>query len=242
MVYYKTGKGAKRKKVGVTIGAGPVKITSAKPSLRKQVFNVKKTVKEMQSKEELKYLDTFMNGTVATSTSTLTLLNGLTQGDNVSNREGDSISPTSIQCKFNLSQVATAVQYEINVRHIVFWDSQANGAAPAAGDLLDLATITQAVLAPYKRQYQKRFKIVSDKSYVMHPKVIDPATAGEVVAATHHGGWKRSLSRVVKYRNSQNTGTITDIATNSLYSLWVTNDSSANLAVFCGYRMYFKDD
>lgn len=243
MVFYESGTGKNKKKVGVSIGAGPIKITSSKPSLRKQVMNVKKSVKELKAKDELKYLDTFINGTGMTSTSTLNLLNGMTLGDDVSNREGNEISPTSIQCKFNLQQVATAVNSDHVIRQIVFWDSQSNGAAPSAGDLLDLATITAPTIAPYKRQYQKRFKIIYDKVFVLHPGTVDPTAATtQILAPTVHSGFKRALGRVVKFRNAQNAGTVADIASNSLYSLWVTNSASANVTVTAGYRMYFKDD
>lgn len=244
MVYYKTGKGAKRKKIGVTIGAGPVKITSANPSLRRQVMNVKKSVKELQNKDELKYLDTFINATAMSSTSTLTLLNGMTLGDDVSNREGNEISPTSIQCKYNLLQSGLAVGQGLICRHIVFWDSQTNGAAPSAGDLLDLATITLPTIAPYKRQYQKRFKVIHDKTHTFSVGSVDPTSpTTQIVSPSYHGHFKRALSRVVKYRNAQNAGTVVDIASNSLYSLWVTNSSAGNnVVVTAGYRMYFKDD
>ena len=145
MVYFGTGKGGVGKGPGgiskISVGAGPFKITSNKPSLRKQVINVKKSVKEIRNKEELKYLDTFMNGTAITTAGVLILLNGMTLGDTVSNRQGDSITPTSIQCRFT-GQASATIDEEAFVRHIVFWDSQPNGAAPSVGDVLDGATIT----------------------------------------------------------------------------------------------------
>lgn len=243
MVYYESGAGKNKKKYGVSVGVGPVKITSANPSLRKQVMNVKKSVKDLKSKDELKYLDTFINGSSLTSTATLTLLNGMTLGDDVSNREGNQISPTSIQCRYVLGGVATSLDQDIVVRHIVFWDSQANGSAPSSGDLLDQATISSITIAPYKRQYQKRFKIVYDKTHVLSPKMADPANATtQILIPLIYKKFKRALGRVVNYRNAQNTGTITDIATNSLYSLFVTNNAAANATVSAGYRMYFKDD
>lgn len=239
MVYYESSKKGKKKKYGISIGAGPVKITSAQSSLRKQVMNVKKSVKEITNREELKYKDTFLNNVSITSTATLTLLNGLTLGDDVSNRTGDEISPTSIQCRMLVSQTDTTIQSDTTLRHIVFWDSQPNGSAPSAGDVIDLATITLALLAPYKRQYQKRFKILYDQIVVMKPHMAEPGSTTQILSPNAYRHFKKSLSRVVKYRNAQNTGTITDIGSNSLYSLLVSN---GGIAVYAGYRMYFKDD
>lgn len=239
MVYYESGQGKNRKKYGVSVGVGPVKITSANPSLRKQVMNVKKTVKEIQSKEELKYLDTLLNNSTINTTATLTLLNGMTLGDTVSSRDGDSIVPTSIQFRARFSHSQNGLT-DLVVRHMIFWDAQPNGAAPTVGDVLDQATITNAVDAPYKRQYQKRFKIVYDKTFVSSPNMADPANATtQVLQKITWKKAKKALNRMVKYRNAQNTGVITDLATNSLYSLWVTSNSQGQLT--CGYRMYFKD-
>lgn len=221
---------------------GPVKITRAHPSLRKQVFNVKKSVKEIQNKEELKYLDTFLNGTTIGTTATLTLLNGMVLGDDVSNRTGDDISPTSIQFRCTIAQAPTQVAFGTIWRHMILWDSQANGAIMSAGDILDQGVITPGIIAPYKRQYQKRFKIVYDKTISLNPGTVDPANATtEIVQPITHKKFKKALGRVVKYRNAQNSGTITDIASNSLYSYWVASVASAG-TVTCGYRMYFKDD
>lgn len=243
MVYYESGQGKNKKKYGVSVGVGPVKITGMRPSLRNQVKNVSKSVKEIQAKEELKYVDTFLNGSALTSTATLTLLNGMTLGDDVSNRDGNSIAPTSIQCRYLLSGVATSTNSDIVARHMILWDSQANGAAPSAGDILDGATIATSILSPYKRQYQKRFKILYDKVHVLRPQMVDPANATtEILVPVVYKKVKRSLSRVTNFRNAQNTGTITDIATNSLYSLWVTNAATALATVSAGYRMYFKDN
>lgn len=241
MVYYSSGKKGKKTKVGGTIGIGPVRITSAQPSLRKQVMNVKKSVKEIQSKEELKYNDIMLSGAAVTSAGLLTLLNGLTQGDGVSNREGDSISPTSIQCRAAAVQANTSIGADVVWRHIVFWDAQPNGAAPTMGDLLDQAIITQAAYAPYKRQYQKRFKIVYDNMFKTSPNMADPANpTTQITQPLRLIQFKRSLNRVVKYRNAQNTGLVNDLATNSLYSLWVVTGGTHN--VTGGWRMYFKDD
>lgn len=245
MVYYKTGKGKNAKKYGVTIGAGPIKITSTKPTLRNQVKNVQRSVKEIQSKEELKYRDIYMNDVQATITPTLQLLNGMVESDDIDGRIGDQISPTSIQFRSYVRPSSDYIASDVVYRHIIFWDQQANGAAPSAGDVLDTATITQYVLAPYKRQYQKRFKIIYDKTHVLRPKLAEPnAATTDILQPVDFTKAKKSLSRVVKYRNAQSTGLINDIASNSLYSMWVCDISPGNGAIHihCGYRMYFKDD
>lgn len=225
------------------IGAGPIAITSARPSLQKQVMNVKKSIKEINSKEELKYSDVFLNGTSLSSTPVLTLLNGLAIGDGVSNREGNQVSATSIQFRAFLTQAATAVDGDVVWRHIILFDSQTNGAVMSAGDILDLTVITTPTIGPYKREYQKRFKILHDKCGVLSAGTVDPTAATtEILAPRRYLKDKISLNRLIKYRNAQDVGTVADIASNSLYSYWVINGTAGQAVVTCGYRFYFKDD
>lgn len=249
MVVYETGTGKNRRKISASVGMGPFKITSAKPNLSRQVASVKKSVKEIQKNEELKYKDVFLNGQALTSTATLTLLNGMQLGDDVSNRTGNQISPTSIQFRCAVRNDVDRVSAGTVFRHIIFWDSQANGAAPTSGDLLDAAVTTQLTIAPYKREYQKRFKVVYDKAFTINPNFATIQDSGDTPAAptavfenSVYYKKKRSLSRITKYRNAQNAGTIADIASNSLYSLWVSQAATDGGSVDCGYRMYFKDD
>lgn len=219
-------------------------------SLTKQVESVAKTVKDLQNKEELKYLDTYINAQSPSSTGLLTLLNGMTTGSTPGTRQANEISCTSIQFRavYRIDDlyVTTGPVY----RHLIVWDSQSNGAAPTLGDVLDQSVITNATLAPYKREYQKRFKILYDKAGSMnssHANEIQQATGPPITSTTtlvyeymYYAKGKVPLSRVTKYRNAQNTGTITDIATNSLFSIWVCPTNS--VIVTCGYRLYYKDD
>lgn len=224
-------------------GADGMTIVSSRPSLNKQIVNVKKSVKKIQNREELKNLDTLLNGTAINSTATFTLLNGMVLGDTSITREGDEIHCTSIQFRNIYNMVATNLNADINVRHIVFWDRQANGAAPAITQLLDTSVITLAILAPYNRDFQERFKIVYDKTFRVFANLADPANAAtEVVSSRVHKKAKKSLSRTTKYIAGQNAGTVADIASNSLFSCLVTDNGTANITVQGGFRLYFKDN
>lgn len=233
----------------VSAGLGPVVVTSAgnrfkgkrmalmsKPSLGKEIKNVKKNIKEMKNKEELKWYDTFpLNATAILNQSspTFNVLNAMLQGDLGNNREGDSVSATSFQfrCKITGNPTAGA---EV-VRHIVVWDSQANQALPTVGQILDLSVATIGVYAPYNHTFQKRFKILFDRTYTINEAIT-------AVGYSISDQAKIKLSRTTKYASSAAIGGIADINTNSLISLWVSDQASAGPAVTCAYRFYFKDD
>lgn len=216
----------------------------ANPPLQKQVDNVKRSVKKLNNRQELKYIDSaFIAPFNPTSAGVVSLLNGCVLGDQVDQRTADQGTATSIQFRATLTQGATVINSDIVMRHIIFWDSQPNGVTPAIADLLDNDVITLYVHAPYKRQYQKRFKILHDKIHITRPMLADPAAATtEIVTPVVYTKKKISLNRVIKYNDDSNTGLVADLASNGLFSLWVSNSATASISILGGYRYYFKDD
>lgn len=220
---------------------------SAKPpTLPKQILNVKKSVRKIQAHEELKYVDTIVGVTGMTTGGVPLLLNGMQQGNAAAgptNRQGDQITATSIQFRLKFDSPAAGVFQPGNIRHLIVWDAQANGASFAVGDLLDAASGANLAYCPYKREYQKRFKIVYDKVTPVSVTAVDPNAGTSIyLSSVHYKKAKRALNRLVKYRNAQNTGTITDIASNSLYGVFIADTVNMGANIVGNYRFYFKDD
>lgn len=219
-------------------------------NLRKRVRNIDKKVKRIQSREELSWVDRNFSGQVIdNTTAALFLLNGVTQGDDADNRDKREIQATSIQFKLNFSTDTDAISATF-LRMIIFWDQQANGAAPSvtgAAGLLDTSVIGSELTAPYNRDTQKRYKIVYDRRWVMNPNVpfvVTPATGttASVLQVGKMKQGKRKLSRIVKF-NTGNAGTVADIASNSLYVFLISNLAAASApTVTGGFRFYFKDE
>lgn len=205
----------------------------------KQIASVKKKLKKLENEAELIHNDVLLNN-VSTTTGVFTLLNGIAVGDTNVLRTGNDMHATSIQWRLRLVGDVDSISGWY-LRHLIIFDSQANGAAPAIGDVLDVSTITNAVIAPYNRDNQKRFKILHDKSFVMNPSLATsgttPITAVASMRQTHSG--KRQLSRIVKYIGTG--ATIASIGTNSLFSI-ILSDANTDAPIFqCGYRYFAKD-
>lgn len=206
-----------------------------------RISTINKKIRSIQSKEELKYIDTLHNTSIPTS-GTLQLLNGVALGDDNNEREGKEISLTSIQFRAQFYSVTGQLTTSV-IRMLIFYDMQANGAAPTAATLLDNTVITSLWLAPYNREYQKRYKILYDKIIQLTPQVVLNTTAGDtttVLAVEKYVRKKIRLGRTVKYIGD--TAAITSIATNSLYLLLISDASSNTPTTLGGYRVYFKDD
>lgn len=226
-----------------------VAVQARRSNLGKKVKNIDKKFKRMQSREELSWVDRNFAGQVVDNGGVLSLLNGVTQGDDADNRDKREVLATSIQFKLNFSTDTDVLTGSI-IRMIIFWDQQANGAAPSvtgAAGLLDTSTIVQEWNAPYNRDTQKRYKVVYDRRFVINPLlpwVVTPATGttASTLSVTKLKQGKRKLSRIVKF-NTGNAGTVADIASNSLYVFFISNQAAASApTVTGGLRFYFKDE
>lgn len=207
----------------------------------KRVKNVEKSVAKIAHAFELKHEDTLFNAAFDTS-GTLTLLNALTQGDSDLTRDGNEVKCTSIQFRARWTADIDSLDAS-EIRHIIFWDSQPNGAAPTVAGLLDISVITAATIAPYNRATQMRFKILHDEVVIMNPQVVALTVSGattQVERMREYTRGKFKLSRITKYNG--NAGTIADIQSNSLYSLVISNLATETPAGLIGYRLYFHDN
>lgn len=198
----------------------------------RKIANVKKSVKKIQSRIELRFTDQFQNAAV-TSTATFLSLNQLTVGDLPTSRTGNQISATSIQWRGRISNSAAATTSNV-VRMIIGWDAQCNAANPTAALLLENGIVTPLVSAPYNHNNSKRFRILYDKRFNVGAK-----NATQTIDNVLVGG-KIKLSRPIKF-NDVGGGTVADVTTNNLFAMFVSNDATNSPVVAIGFRLYFKD-
>lgn len=209
----------------------------------KQLVSLNRRVHKINKIFELKHLDIQASISPATA-GTFQLLNGMAEGDSPILRDGNDMNATSIQWRMRVVGDVDAIAGGFCIRHIIFWDQQANGVAPTLAELLDLSVINTGVIAPYNRNNQKRFKIIEDKSLTLNPNLATTTVVATGVVSTvfslrqmSHG--KRQLSRQVKYIG--NGATIASIGTNSLYSVMVSDSNTEVPIVQMGYRYFAKD-
>lgn len=193
-------------------GKKPRFMRKRNPPVRREIRNVRKSIKKIQRNVELKYVDVSTNTALA-SNATLVLLNGLAQGDTDETRTGNMIQATSINIRGWVQRTGTT-STSCPFRLLLFWDQQPNGAAPAVTDVLT----TNHVYGLYNRDNQKRFKILYDKVFCIHPQYTSQLMFHPIVI-------KRKLSRQVKYKDTS-VGDITDITTNSLYYMLIADGAT----------------
>lgn len=207
-----------------------------------QIVSLQKAVRKIQTHQELKHLDTF-NSVPPTTAGVVILLNDMATGDTTTTRDGNDITCTSIQWRMRILSDVDAIK-GFMVRHILFWDSAPQGASPPVGSVLDISVITSNVLAPYHRDFQKRYKILYDKTFCVNPDIVTTIVSGSPATATGSkivaDQGKRSLSRVTKFIAA--SAGIVNMESNALYSIIFTDATTDAPIMQCGYRLYFKDD
>lgn len=174
---------------------------------------------------EKKYSD--INATITPSTTpNIILLNGLQIGDTSTTREGQTIKMWSVQWKIvgTINTAATTT----NVRVIVFRDRQPNGAAPTAANLLQNGT---GINSPLNISFGRRFLVYYDRQKTLSVN----GTEGMKM-----WGFKR-LKFHTQY-NTGNVGDITDISTNSLYVLIMSDQATNTPSVAYYFRIRWIDN
>ena len=157
---------------------------------------------------ELKYVDTVFQDVIA-DTGTLVLMNGLQPGTGATQRIGKRAVFKNVILRAAIGVPTNTGATPLNgyVRLIMFVDKQANAAAPTVAALLQQVS----AISPINMDNRDRFVVLHD-----YQVTIDQlgARAGSV-----HKKFKK-LKIVTAYKAGA-AGTIGDIATNSIYLLYI---------------------
>lgn len=223
----------------------------------KRIHRLEKKVKQIEYETEVKYKDTIFTGIEMADTGTIAntlLVNGLQQGQTSITRIADDVVYTSFQLRGCISHQipTTATNLAPVYRLVIVRDMQPNGVAMTFGNLFDTTVITDPVYAPRNMDYIDRFHVYYDKVGILNinASFITSGTGTPLVTTTTQVADVGRTIKVFKKLGFKtnyglsNAGTVADIAKNSLYMLFMSDQSSAsnNGPVFNGgIRLYYKD-
>lgn len=182
------------------------------------------TVKKMLGKKlEHKISDVSFNGTYGQSAQ-ITLINGLNQGANQSNRIGNEFIMKHLEIRLEMIVADTT-----NVcRILVVLDRQANNAAFIQTDLFQ---VNNDPFSFINEDNKKRFKIIYDKTYAT-------STNWRPVVSIHK---YINLKNIVTYCNGT-TSAIGNIKTNALFFVMLSDSAVGPNPTFYGYsRLTYTD-
>lgn len=187
---------------------------------------------------ELKFFDTDVNDASVSNAMTINNLTIVPEGNGESDRVGRKITIKKIHIRGTVTLLSGTdmALCSTNVLCMLVQDTQTNGAAFAATDLLD----TDNFKSFRNLANSQRFKVLYKKVYSL--KVSGAAPTG---AALAHGediryiNVNKSVNIPIEYDNSATTGAVTTVRSNNLY--WVTQATEASAGITAGARIRYQD-
>jgi len=195
---------------------------------------------QSRSLKEYKFLDTNISVVPYAANSTLTLINGITQGTDYNQRIGRQIKMMNYFIRLTIAPQDTTTDTG-SYRILLVYDLQANGVAPTPTEVLVSNTTTSHI----NLDNRDRFRVLRDKMYTFDPFAYDPAGT----ATTAWNKTNQNIKIFVKLPNLEtifnatNGGTVADIASGNLIAFWLGSGTGNNGPLdFTGsYRVRFED-
>lgn len=166
------------------------------------------------------------NQSVGTSPTILDLT-AVTQGDQVNQRTGDSIKPTSLTIRGYIDSNTAGVNHQ-KVRLMIFQYKQENGTAPVVADLLE-STTTPANLVSSKKADDKY------DSKILYDKLFDLSMG--------HSHGSRVFTKVFKLAGHINFESgANDKENGGIYAMFVSNDNTNTPTLYFYSKLSFYDN
>ncbi len=189
--------------------------------------------RQMQGIMEHKVVDTAAASYGANTTGSVTLLNGVAQGSDFTNRIGRKVTMTSVQLRGFLTPEDDQTEATL-ARVMLVYDSQPNGALPAVTDVLTAADSRSF----NNLNNRDRFRVLVDETHALGQRDTTNSLEGAPTAIVLNRYRKCNLPVVF----DGTTAAIGDIQTGSLFLLTIGNQASGSaIAASLAVRVRFVD-
>lgn len=174
---------------------------------------------------EKKYIDYTVTAQNMTNTGAIPLINGLSLGDTATTRDGQSVKFISITYKGDISMSNSAETSFARVAFVL--DRQSNAQSPSITNIWQSASPT--ALRVIGTGY--RFRVIRDMQF----------------ALSNGGRESVYFERTIKLRfhtrfNTGNAGDVTDIVTNALYLVYLSDQATNYPVINMNIRIKFIDN
>lgn len=188
-----------------------------------KVFGLQKQVRFMKGmiNSERQYSDVAID-TQFSTTAALTLLNSMAEGDDVSDRKGNSVLHKYLSIKGTITMSGSATY--TSVRIIYFIDLSGQGSTPSATDLLEFSSVHSLK----NKDHSSRFAVLRDRRYDLSINGDRGTACNEYIKTNIH----------CKYTGSTSTA----VYTNSIYILIVSSEATNTPTVTLNIRNAYYDN
>ncbi len=167
---------------------------------------------------------------------TINCISGVAQGDGDSQRIGRKLTLISIHIRMRISiaQLESAANplSDLFGRVCLVWDTQSNNAVPTATDVMD-GSQTDDTLAFRNLTDSKRFRVLWDKSWVLHRRQVNEGAINLFASGSESTNiikYNRKFKKPIQVICSGTGNTIADISDNSLHIIGVANNTESLLS------------
>ncbi len=166
--------------------------------------------------------------TAVTTSAFINSLDVMAQGDTDATRSGNLIRVKSIQWEGFATIHASAANTSLRI--MVILDKQSNGANHALADILNDATAGDAIVSSRNIDGMHRFIVLYDRKFIL-------SQTGQGIVK-----WKFYKKVSLPIRYDGNAGNITDLASNNITLVMVSNEATNAPAVTHSGRIRFIDN
>ncbi len=151
---------------------------------------------------------------------TQTLINGISLGDDLNNREGTAVLMKEVACRYQLD-AAAAIDAAATIRVLLVLDKQANGSVFSTANLMQIDDSLKSFVDP--RLSPSRFRVLYDRTHVL-----EEYSANATVQAVEFYQFSRRYKAPLKQVWNGAGATIGNIDQGALFFMHIT-DRTTNL-------------
>lgn len=177
---------------------------------------------------ERKHFDDQTTATVQSETPILHPLAIVLQNATGTGRNGDQIKTLGSRLSYLIKISASAASTQFRV--LLIQDKQCNGALPAAGDVLEDVTVTDAMVSPINLDNKYRFRILHDKVHQLS------------ISGNQSVYVRRQIKHMFKVRYDATAGAITDLTSNNLFLMLISSETTNTPVITFHHRLRFVDN
>ncbi len=182
-----------------------------------------------QNRPRMKYSLTSFSATTMINIWTTFLLNGISQGDDETDRDGDKIKMHALEVRL-LFESAASEQNGAVIRYCVVYDRQPNGFIASGVDVMEDSRVTSV------RNITRtaRFRVLLDRTMRLENYTGNSAVSQHFVR-THYLRWKSPMR--TQYNGA--TSAIGEINTGSIFFMFISDRSGDFPTVATDFKLSF---
>lgn len=217
----------------------PVSVKKVDQSQDKEIAKIKKTIKAIEP--EIKVAHTQVAATLFDSSiPRIFTINGLIKGTGVNNRVGNKVRAKKAELSFQVYANAPTLLFDTLVRVMVVKEKTSLGSPLALNQLLGSSTPLTYFLQNYQTRDVSRYTIIKDTVFGIGP--VSHASAAATTPLAQYPSIRDykvtiPLNLVVDHARG-NVGDVTDIDTNGLFIVFITDVATVSALTVRGEINY----